>query len=65
MYFEYGEKETDYLKSRDKKLGEAIDRIGHIYRKADPDLFFLCHSSYHRAADFYGRPGNYMEKAHP
>lgn len=39
MYFEYGEKETDYLKSRDKKLGEAIDRIGHIYRKADPDLF--------------------------
>lgn len=39
MYFEYGQKETDYLKSRDKKLGEAIDRIGHIYRKVDPDLF--------------------------
>ncbi|WP_297022000.1 DNA-3-methyladenine glycosylase [uncultured Dialister sp.] len=39
MYFEYGRKETDHLKSRDKRLGEAIDRIGHIYRKVDPDLF--------------------------
>lgn len=39
MYLEYGEKETEYLKSRDKKLGEAIERIGHIYREADTDLF--------------------------
>jgi len=39
MYFEYGEKETEYLKSKDKKLGEAIDKIGHIYRETDDDLF--------------------------
>lgn len=39
MYFVYGEKETEYLKSKDKKLGEAIDKIGHIYRECDDDLF--------------------------
>lgn len=39
MYFEYGEAETDYLKSKDKKLGEVIDKIGHIERSADTDLF--------------------------
>lgn len=40
MNFEYGEKETDYLKSRDKRLGEVIDRIGHIEREVAPDLFY-------------------------
>ena len=39
MYFDYGEKEIEYLKSKDKKLGEAIDKIGHIYRETDSDLF--------------------------
>lgn len=39
MYFEYTEKETEYLKIRDKKLGETIDKIGHIYRECDSDLF--------------------------
>ena len=39
MYFEYGEKETEYLKSKDKKLAEAIEIIGHIYRETDDDLF--------------------------
>ena len=39
MYFEYGKKEIEFLKDRDKLLGEAIDRIGHIYREADSDLF--------------------------
>lgn len=39
MYFEYGAKETDYLKSKDKKLAEVIDRIGHIERPVDRDLF--------------------------
>ena len=39
MYFEYGEKETEYLKKHDKKLGAAIDKIGHIYRECDDDLF--------------------------
>ncbi|MDE7298954.1 MAG: DNA-3-methyladenine glycosylase 2 family protein [Lachnospiraceae bacterium] len=39
MYFEYGEKEIEYLKRKDKKRGEAIDRIGPIRRELDEDLF--------------------------
>ena len=39
MVFQYGEKETEYLKAKDKKLGAAIDRIGHIERPVDTDLF--------------------------
>lgn len=39
MYFSYGEKEVDYLKSKDKKLAAVIDRIGPIDRKVDDDLF--------------------------
>ena len=39
MYFEYSEKETEYLKKHDKKLAEAIEKIGHIYRECDDDLF--------------------------
>ena len=39
MVFKYGKNETDYLKSRDRRLGEVIDRIGHIERKVEPDLF--------------------------
>ncbi|WP_434291433.1 DNA repair protein [Clostridium botulinum] len=39
LYFEYGREETEFLKSRDELLGAAIDRIGHIYRAADSDLF--------------------------
>jgi DNA-3-methyladenine glycosylase II len=39
LYFQYGEKETAYLKSKDKKLGQAIDIIGHIRRAVDQDLF--------------------------
>ncbi len=39
MYFEYGDKEIELLKKKDKKLGEAIDRIGHIYRTVDTNLF--------------------------
>ena len=39
MYFEYTEKEINYLKSKDKKLGEMIDKIGHIERTVDSDLF--------------------------
>jgi DNA-3-methyladenine glycosylase II len=31
-YFEYGQKEIDYLKRKDKKLGAAIDQIGFIKR---------------------------------
>lgn len=39
MYFAYGERETEYLKSRDRKLAEVIDAIGHIDRPVDTDLF--------------------------
>lgn len=45
QYFEYGQEEIDYLKSKDKKLGEAIDKIGMIKRPVIPDLFSaLIHS---------------------
>ena len=39
MYFEYGAKEIEYLKSKDKLLGEAIDKIGPISRTVETDLF--------------------------
>ena len=39
MYFVYGDTEIEYLKRKDKRLGEAIDAIGHIYREVDTDLF--------------------------
>lgn len=39
MNFEYGEQELDYLRRKDKRLCEVIDRIGHIDRAVDTDLF--------------------------
>ncbi len=39
MYFEYGDAELSYLRGRDKRLCEVIDRIGHIDRAVDTDLF--------------------------
>lgn len=39
VYFEYGQKETEYLKARDKALAVCIEKIGHIYREVDTDLF--------------------------
>lgn len=39
MYFEYGVVETNYLKSKDKKLAAVINQIGHIDRAVDNDLF--------------------------
>jgi DNA-3-methyladenine glycosylase II len=39
MIFQYGETETEYLKKRDKALGEAIEVIGPIQRAIQPDLF--------------------------
>ena len=39
-YFEYGDKEVEYLKSRDTKLAAAIDAVGHVYREMEgEDLF--------------------------
>lgn len=39
MYFDYGVREVDYLKARDRVLGEVIDQVGHVEREVDPDLF--------------------------
>jgi len=39
LYFEYGQEEMEYLKSKDKHLAEVIDRIGKIERAVNPDLF--------------------------
>ena len=39
MYFEYGENEILYLKNKDKKLAEVIEKIGLIKRETDTDLF--------------------------
>lgn len=39
MYFEYGEPELEYLRKKDKKLAEVINKVGHIYRKTDTDIF--------------------------
>ena len=38
-YFEYGEEELSYLRQKDKRLCGVIDRVGHIDRAVDADLF--------------------------
>lgn len=38
-FFTYGEAEINYLKSKDKLLGQAIDKIGPIQREVHRDLF--------------------------
>jgi hypothetical protein len=58
MYFEYGYKETEYLKRKDKRLGEAIGAIGHIYREVDAGLFpSVVH---HIAGDTLVCPGEFL-----
>lgn len=37
--FRYGKIEIDYLRSRDRKLGSAIDEIGMIERRVIPNIF--------------------------
>ena len=39
VYFAYGEAELSYLRQKDRRLCEVIDRVGHIERAADTDLF--------------------------
>jgi 3-methyladenine DNA glycosylase/8-oxoguanine DNA glycosylase len=38
-FFEYGETELAHLRKKDKKLGAAIDRMGMIRRRVNPDSF--------------------------
>lgn len=39
MFFQYGEKEIRYLKQKDKRLAEVIDKIRKIEREVESDLF--------------------------
>ena len=39
QFFKYGIKELEFLKSKDKKLAEVIDKIGMIDRVIIPDVF--------------------------
>lgn len=38
-FFQYGETEMSYLRKKDKRMGEVIDRLGLIKREVYPDLF--------------------------
>ena len=40
MYFGYSKREVEFFKDRDKLLGAAVNRNGHIYLPADDYLFF-------------------------
>lgn len=43
--FRYGEKEIDYVRSRDPRMAEVIDKIGVVRRRVIPDVFAaLVHS---------------------
>lgn len=45
QYFQYGDTELSYLKSKDKRLAEIIEKIGMVKRRVIPDLFAaLVHS---------------------
>ena len=39
MYFQYGQEETEYLSSKDEKLGAVIAQVGRVNREVDTDLF--------------------------
>ena len=39
MYFNYGSEEITYLKQKDKRLADVIDKVGKIQRPVDTDLF--------------------------
>ena len=39
LFFQYGDKELEYLKKKDKRLAEVIDKVGVIEREVDTDLF--------------------------
>lgn len=39
MYFNYGETESAYLSRADSRMRAVIDRVGHINRPVDTDLF--------------------------
>ena len=46
-YFQYGEKELAYLKQRDKRLSEIIDKVGKKESHSEP---FCSIGTFHRRA---------------
>ena len=62
MYFPYGRTEVEYLKGRDKILAAVIDKVGHVDREVDTDLFssFFRGTSHHRPANIDKGAGNNM-----
>ena len=40
QYFEYGDTEIQYLKSKDENMARLIDKVGHIYREIRPNLYY-------------------------
>ena len=58
-YFPYGEKSSLIYGKKDKKLSAVINRVGHIERAVDDDLFFRRGTPHHRGAtDFHKGAGN-------
>lgn len=45
MYFKYGLEEINHLKNQDPLLGKAMEQIGPLERKIDPDIFYSLISS--------------------
>ncbi len=62
MYFNYSENETEYLKSKCKKLSCIIDKIGHIEREVDKDLFSAVVHHIIGQQNFDQSSSNYLEK---
>lgn len=40
QYFEYGEKELEFLKKKDKRLAAVIEQVGLIKREVNTDLYY-------------------------
>ena len=39
LYFAYGREAVEHLQKKDQKLALVIERVGHINRKVDEDLY--------------------------
>lgn len=50
-YFQYGEKELSYLKQRDKRLSEIIDKVGWV-KESHSEPFCSIGTFHRRAANF-------------
>ena len=51
-YFQYGEKELSYLKQRDKRLSEIIDKVGWVKKESHSEPFCSIGTFHRRAANF-------------